>query len=337
MRSMPVLLLLLAACASAVAACSSDDDPVAPKPSAKASFPLTVENCGRTVTFKESPARIVTAGPYAAGLVAAAGGADRIVARYNEFGAGLRGPAKAAEGAPILVSGHEVAVEKVISTGAQLHYSNPAINSIEGKLAEAGIQTLYASGYCSGVKGARGRSAEARQVGFNDVYDDIKMLGRLLDTQADAQRSLAALRDRVAKVGASTPKENGARTALQLQVYDGVIYVFGKASMENAQLAALGLENVVADVEKEGFEMSTEVLIKRSPDIVILQYNFDDGNGTVKSADSARKEFLALPGAARLPAVKTGAIITVPYEETAPDPVAIDGVERIAKELAALR
>jgi len=52
-------------------------------------FPMTVQNCGRDVTIDAPPERVLTIGAEAPTLVAAAGGADRIVARSGEYGSPL--------------------------------------------------------------------------------------------------------------------------------------------------------------------------------------------------------------------------------------------------------
>ena len=117
-----------------------------------------------------------------------------------------------------------------------------------------------------------------------------------------------------------------------MQIYDGVIYVFGSASMEQTQIEALGLKNAAGDVAKEGDQLSRERLIDRDPDVIILQDGFDDGHG-LKGAAKARREFLALPGASKLKAVRDKTIVTINYVETGPDPLAIDGIEHIAAQL----
>ncbi|MGH3612444.1 MAG: ABC transporter substrate-binding protein [Pseudonocardia sp.] len=310
-------LLALAACGGA-----------AEESTGSATFPLTVANCDRQVSIKEKPERILTNGPDALNLVAAAGGAERVVARASEFGQELRGPAREAAQAPLLDAQHDLSTEVVINTRAQLLVSNPdylADPAVVDQLSQAGIATLFGSGYCEG-----------QRADFEDVYADIELLGRLLSTEDRAASSVADLRSRVAAFQAGRG-DRPRRTAVQVQIYENVIYAAAARSMEQTQLEILGLDNIFADSDDQFIEPVLEELIKRDPEVLILQYGFSVGDGPPKTFEQARQEFLALPGISGIRAVRDGAVVGIPFYETAADPVAVDGLATIEEALRAAR
>lgn len=123
----------------------------------------------------------------------------------------------------------------------------------------------------------------------------------------------------------------------ELQVSENVIYAAGNTSMEHTQLEILGLRNVFADTADQFIEPSLEELIARDPEVLILQYDFADGDGPPKTFQQARQEFLALPGVREMQAVRDGAVVGVPVGETAADPLAVDGLATIDEAVDALR
>ncbi len=318
------VLLVLGACGGADERSSGDIG---------SEFPLTVENCARQVTIDQRPQRLLPNGMDALNLVAAAGGADRVVARAGEFGQALRGPARAVEGVELLDAQHDLSSEAIIATNAQLMISNPdylADPGVVDQLSRAGITTLFASGYCGGQGTAGGDGAD-----FDDVYADIELYGRVLGTADRAAESIAELRERVTGFRSGQP-DRSQRSAAELQVSENVMYAAGNTSMEHTQLEMLGLRNVFGDAADQFIEPSIEELIARDPEVLILQYDFADGAGPPKTFQQARQEFLALPGVQEMQAVRDGAVVGVPVSETAADPRAVDGLATIDHALSAL-
>ena len=84
-------------------------------------------------------------------------------------------------------------------------------------------------------------------------------------------------------------------------------------------------------------EHSLEELIARDPEVLILQYDFADGDGPAKTVEQARQEFLALPGVREMQTVRDGTVVGVPVGETAADPLAVDGLGTLDQALSVLR
>ena len=71
--------------------------------------------------------------------------------------------------------------------------------------------------------------------------------------------------------------------------------------------------------------------------MLILQYDFADGDGPAKTFEQARQEFLALPGVREMQTVRDGTVVGVPVGETAADPLAVDGLATLDQALSVLR
>lgn len=327
---MPRLLAVLATLALAgtsLIACGDDEEPAAAGTAPAPTFPLTVTNCGRPVTIDAAPRRILTIGSSAASSLHAAGASDRIAARAGEFGNPPAGPAGAAiAGVPILTP-EDPGTEAIIGAGVDTVIGYGLFETTPKDLSAAGITALTLSASCT-----EAGSRSARATTFDDVYTDIALFGKLFATQATATRAVADLERRVDAVrrqAAGWP----ARTAATAYFFGDTPSTNGNRNIVNAQMRVLGLENVFADVDKDFIESSTEALIKRDPDVLILAHGRGDKKDTFAAA---RTRFLRLPGAADMKAVREHRVIGLPSAQKEPDPAAVDGLETLARGLAAI-
>ncbi|MEU2254000.1 ABC transporter substrate-binding protein [Nocardia xishanensis] len=285
-------------------------------------FPLTISSCGRDVTFTAPPRRVVTVGSVAAPLVAAAGAADRIVARTFET-APLPGQyAEALKNIEIVAPTGELAREEIINRAPDLVVSFEGAAVTPDDLAKVDIPLLVTRGYCRDAAGT-----------FDDVFADIELYGTLFGTGAAATASTAELRGRVAAVAARHPAVVPAKPAAALIISrDGAkVSAYGSTSTVATQMRMLGLDNIFGDVAKRNFDANTETLIQRDPEVIIL---LTQGTQTPESATAALK---ARPEFAGLRAVRDNRIIAIPFGYTGPSPVAVEGLEVLDRALGGLR
>lgn len=95
--------MALAGCSSTAAApASSAGGPATPGGTAAAGsgYPVSVENCGRTLTFKSAPKRVVSLWQAPTEMLLALGLADRITATAGNYAAFPASVAQAAKGIP---------------------------------------------------------------------------------------------------------------------------------------------------------------------------------------------------------------------------------------------
>jgi iron complex transport system substrate-binding protein len=95
--------------------------------------------------------------------------------------------------------------------------------------------------------------------------------------------------------------------------------------MSDTQLETVGQTNVFADVNERYYDLSTEEIIARDPDVLILLH-------VEGEPEAVKRTFLANPGVDRMKAVRNDDILVLRFEFTdPPTPLSVEGLERIAK------
>ena len=314
----------LAAVALIVSGCSAPADCHASN--SAAGYPVTVDNCGHDVEFSAPPERIVLLESAPVTILEGLGAMDGVVGRAGTF-PGDYYPTELAqtiEDIPTLsddldASGHlQISQEVVIAQGPDLVLGLPDGVTREA-LADSGAQSLVDEQYC-------GRSEEPAT--FDAIYDQVDRLGTILGKTEEADTLNRSLKDRVAKV-AENHVAGEAKTAAMLypSTGDGPLYAYGTGSMAQPQLEALGLSNVFADTNERVFEIQSEELVDRNPDVIVILYQ----NAT---AEEMTKAVTTTPGADTISAVKAGRVLPQLFNFTEPaSPLTVTGLERLSDQL----
>ncbi|MGX1810640.1 ABC transporter substrate-binding protein [Nocardia sp. NPDC055321] len=310
----PLLALVTSALVAGCGTSASVSEPVAD------GFPMTISSCGREVTFDAPPKRVVTVASIAAPLVAAAGAADRIVTRTFETASFPGQYGDALKGIEITAPTAELAREEIISRSPDLVVSVEGLTVTADDLAKVNIPLIVTRGYCADASGS-----------FADIFADITLYGKLFGTSAAADAEVATLQQRVAAV---TARHQGVakRTpaaALILSRDGAQLKAYGSKSTVDEQMRILGLDNIYGDIAKRNFEASTETLIARDPEVIILLTQAD------QTPDSVRTALRQRPELAGLRAIRDNRIIVLPFGYTGPGPVAVEGLEVLDRELGA--
>ena len=284
-------------------------------------FPLTMNNCGAEVTIDAPPERVVMLKSSAVPYLHALGVMDRVVARAGEYPADYYDTKTRAEldDIPLLTdemdtSGHlQISKEVVIGEEPDLVLGE-VDNLSRDTLDAVDIDLLEEPAMCpEGVD----------DPGFDDVYSQLEAYGKVFDKQEEAAKAVADLRKRVTSLEAEQVGDGRTAAVLYPTVGGGVTYAYGTRSMAHPQLEAAGFEDVFADVDERVFEVSTEDLLERDPDVLILLHNAGDPKAVEKSITD-------LAGADDLTAVKNGDVMAQLFNFTEPpSALSVDGLERI--------
>lgn len=291
-------------------------------------FPMTVQNCGLPVRIEQKPERVVALGPSEVETIYSAGAASKLVARDDtgkksapytpEMRAAVAAVPQLGTGGGQISRESIIAAQPGLVTGA-ISGSVPA--DTPDNLAAVGIPMLSLRGNC-GSNHARGDSDGTSD--FEDVYHDVTSFGRLLGTEDRAAATVADMRQRVGRAKAA-PGLQG-RTAAATIVQNGTVEVYGRRSMAHTQFEALGLRDVFDDVDQRVIDAKIEEVISRNPDVVmLLSYGQTD--------QQAKDEFLRIPGATNLNAVRNNALFVQPYEYSGQGSLAVTGIENMAARL----
>ncbi|MGH3765580.1 MAG: iron chelate uptake ABC transporter family permease subunit [Pseudonocardiaceae bacterium] len=161
-----------------------------------------------------------------------------------------------------------------------------------------------------------------------DLYSDQEFLGSVFDTGQKANQSAADLKKRVDAVQAAKPAGNRT-TAAAIYFLGDKVYTYGEKAMVTDEMKVLGLTNLLAKVD-QSVELNRESLIAANPDVIIVIYGYETGD----TFDKAKQHLLDLPGAGGMSAVKNNALVEVTGPEAEASPIAVDGIEMMARELA---
>lgn len=282
-------------------------------------FPMAVSSCGRPVTIERPLRRVLTVASVAAPLVAAAGGADKIVARTFETASFLGEYADELAGVPLVSRTKELAREEIIARDPDLVLTFEGSDNDPVVLHAAGIDVLVSRGYCLNTSSGD----------FGEIFSDIELLGRLLGTPDVAAREVTRLRQRVDAVARQSPAGSSGQSAAALIFGRDTptIAAYGDRSTVDQQMRVLGLRNVFGDIDKRTFEPTVEEIITRDPSMIILLTQGE------QSAESARKSLVDKPELAGVTAIRNDDIVVLPFGYTGPGPVAVEGLEVMARQL----
>lgn len=311
---------IAALCASSVlviAACGSSDSASATKPTkdapkaAASAFPLTIKRDGRTITFTKAPKRILVKDAEAASIIGPAGGnlTGRIVALAAENSDGVAPPEPALstmKNVPrIEPNNGNIAKEAIIGQKPDLVFAHDLSSAPPAQLKAVGIDALMAN-----ICGDSWAKAHGGDGSFQEIYEDVELLGKLLGTERYAANSIAKMKQTVAAISAKGPelrKRLSKPTAGIAFFYQGGFYTYGKSSMAEPQAKALGLKNAFGDLKARGTQLNGEEFIKRDPGFIVIAVPFKKG----ETQQQAKARVLKVPGIKKMTAVRQDHVLVV--------------------------
>lgn len=169
---------------------------------------------------------------------------------------------------------------------------------------------------------------------FDGIYRTLQTYGEILGTEDTAEQAVADLRRRVDAIERQF-QGSSARTAANVYVSENRLRVYGGPSMSNTVLTTLGLTNVFADVNQRLADVSTEELLARNPDIIVL--TFGGSETSIKNGADAERALRIMTPLDQLAAVRENRLIALNSTYPVGGPLAVDGLETIGQEFAALK
>ncbi len=319
LRALPLLLAL------AVSACGSANAPADSGQSAGgAGFPVTIDNCGTSLTLTAAPQRIVLVNNDAIANVEAFGQVDHVVALTSTPAEGLYQPETytAFQDLDVLstetntTGGSIVSHESLLATEPDLVISPE--NAVDRQaLQAAGIAVYSPTAYCQDPPAELSERAT-----FDRVWDELGDYGAMFGEPEKADELIAE-----GKATLEQPAEDRGTAAAFYVSSTGVISPYGGPSMVTPVFEAAGLTNVYADMTERVFDASVEDVVSRDPHTIVLLYSGED-------ADAARQAFSSVPGVDRLPALRENRVVTLPFPYTDPPTVlTVRGPQELVKRL----
>ena len=267
---------------------------------AQTSYPLTLSNCGVEVVLPAAPQRVVTIKSTATEMLLAMGLGDRIVGVGFQDGPAPEPWTAAAAALPVL-SDRLPSQEVVLETEPDFIYGGWESNFAADGAGER--PTLTGLGIASYVSPAACRSIKPAKLTFDDVFAEIAEMGSIFDASAAAEMLIAEQQTVLAGIA---PDERGL-TALWYSSGTRTPYVGAGSGAPQMMLEALGLENIMADVDEGWVSASWEAVADANPDIIVLV------DAAWNSAEQKKKLLAENPVTSQLDAVINQRYLTIPF------------------------
>ena len=291
-------------------------------------FPVTVQSCGKPVTFTEAPKRAVINDLNMSEMAFALHLQDRIVGLtgisgwYKMTPAFRRAMGRIPELAPKYPS-----LETLLAANPDFFFAGwnygmkPGGDVTPDRLAKYGVKTFVLSESCafSGIK---------RKASMALLYDDELTLGKIFGKRREAEALVNGWKQRLRAL----PRAPQSARPLKVFVYDSgedKPFTSGKYAMPTAIIEAAGGRNALESLPMSWGTTSWESVAAAAPDAIIL-LDYQTGSG----ADALRRFLEDHPLMKLTPAVKARRYLKLQYAELTPGPANIGAVEKLARVLA---
>ncbi|UBU09341.1 ABC transporter substrate-binding protein [Nonomuraea gerenzanensis] len=334
LRTVPARLLALALAAVTLTACGQAPAAQQAQPSAaapQAGFPVTIENCGRKLTFDRPPAKVVTGYHPSLETLLALGLGDRIAGRtYFGESAFLPGQKEQYDRIPqisetIMLPQKEV----MLAQGADFVLDN-AMASFDAAGGYATVAELDAAGSPVYILGGWCSPEETLQYTLDETFTDIQNLGRIFGVPDRAEQLVSQLRGSLADV----KQRVGGRTPVKVLATDGgkgPVNAYGGSGITDQLITAAGGENVLKDVKGDYTEVSVERVSAAQPEAVLVSDYATLRGEDMPSSPAKAEETFAI--ARNSPAAKEKRYLALPVAAQHPGYRNILAVAEIARFL----
>lgn len=299
-------------------------------------FPLTLKNCGRTVTVKAPPQRAVSVDQGSTEILLSLGLADRLAGTATWSDPVMKGLEKANAGVE-RISENRPSSEKVLDKEPDFLSASFASTLAKGGVApreqfeKLGVPTYISPADCIGKDNSGGGDgARTAPLTMDSVYTEVRELSQVFGVPERGDVLVKKLQDRVAK---ATEGIDGSKASLLYWFSDSKApYLAGCCGAPGVITRELGAKNVFDDTHDEWPQISWETVADRNPDVLVI----GDLSRTMQTAESAEKkiEFLeSNPVTKTMDAVKNRRYVLLSGQAMNPTIRTVEGLERVAAGL----
>ncbi|GAA1572920.1 MULTISPECIES: ABC transporter substrate-binding protein [Kribbella] len=278
----------------------------------------TVKNCGIDVSVDGPPKRVFAAYQPAIELAHALGISDRLVGTayldsqvLPEYAA-AQSKAKYFKNLPSREELLSLNPDFVLSGFNDVFSAGGSDASFGSRksLADLGVRTWIFSPLCPTADGKGDEAIDPATVSMDNVYADLRDLGRLFGVSDRAEQVIADQKKRIAAVSAAVKDAPRPTVAIvRPGLEGGGMTVSGGPDFGTVLIRQAGGVNAFADLtSKRNVKISVEEFIKRDPDYVLISGCCDASLTAADSEPDVRK-MLANPAFANLKAVRSKHVI----------------------------
>lgn len=334
-KHLPVAAGLLAVAVSTL--------PTGAAKAAETVYPLTINNCGQEITFKQAPSRTVSVGQSTTEVLYLLGVADKVVGTALWIGPVLNGYEEANAKVERLADNDpsfEAVVGKrpdLVTTQFQWQIGPEGVVGTPAQFAELGILVYTSPADCVGKDNSGGGDG-VRNTGFTMelIYQEIRDLAKIFNVQGRGEEVVADLKKREEAARAKIASANGKLSAVfwfSSAELDIDPYVAGRNGAPGYIMSALGLKNVI-ESDEEWPTVGWETIAKANPTVIVAG-KMDRRRFPADDIAVKRKFLETDPVASIMPAVKQGHVFDMDAQAMNPTIRTIEGIETLAEAISA--
>lgn len=313
--------LALTACGSAPSIAA----PPSPSPEAASAYPLTIDNCGTSVTFDGPPERVLAIKSTSIEMMLALGLQEHIIGTAFSDGPAATQWAPAAASLPVIdekVPGQEATLDlepDLVYAGWESNVTADGAGDRD-TLASLGVNTLVSPSACQEP------AYQPNPLTFDDVFGDIAQIGQIFNVSERADELISSLQKRLDDV---SPDSRGL-TALWYSSGSDTPFVGAGIGAPQMMMDAAGLTNIAAGVPETWSSLSWEAVVDADPDVIVL---VDSAWGSTEKKIGVLE---ANPATAQLAAVREHRYIVIPFPTAEAGVRNVEAVESIDDQLSKL-
>lgn len=307
-------------------------------------YPLTLENCGRQVTFEKAPKKIVSIGQGMTEVLFSLGLADKVAGTAVWVGPVLPQYAEANSRIKRLAD-NDPSFEAVVGqepdlVAAEFEWHVGAQGSVgkREQFADLGIETYIAPADCVAKINTDGGDGVRETLFTMDlVYREIAELSEIFDVKDRGDALIAELKKREADAVASIAGAAGKNLPVVFwfssKEVNGDAFIAGKNSAPAYILKTIGAKNVVT-TEEEWPLVGWETIAQANPAVIVLatmdrrRYAADDPKVKIDFLEND-------PVTRELDAVKNKHFVMMDAQSMNPTIRTINGIETLANGIKA--
>lgn len=308
-------------------------------------YPLTITNCGQSVTFEKAPAKVVSIGQGMTEILFSLGLADKIAGTAVWVGPVLKDYESVNAQIPRLAD-NDPSFESVVGKEPDLvaaefewHVGTQGSVGKREQFGSLGINTYVSPADCVAKINADGGDGVRKELFTMDlIYQQIEELSAIFDIEERGEKLIADLKAREAAAVASIGSASSANLPVVFwfssKEVKGDAYIAGKNSAPAYILKTLGAKNVVT-TEEEWPLVGWETIAESNPAVIVIatmdrrRYAADD--------PAVKVEFLENdPVTSHMDAVKNKHFVMMDAQSMNPTIRTIEGIEILAKGIQSL-
>ena len=309
--------LLLAACGVASTQPAETAAAMPEKEVDSAFAPVTIENCGLTITYDQPPQRAVAMAQHATEVMLTLGLQDNMVGTAYLEDPILPDLADAYGQIPVLSDTYP---SREVFLGAEPDFIYAGWVSAFGDEVAGSRESLLDLNINSYLAHANCLESKAT---IEDVFTDFLNIGKIFGVSDRAEAYVAEKRERLAEIHAVT---EGADAKVKVFVFDSgdeAPYTAAGTGIVNALLEEAGGVNIFADVEGGFATVNWETVIERDPDVIVLHH------ASWSTAEEKIEYLKDTEVLAALRAVQEERFVIVEFTATQPGPRSVDVIETL--------